>query len=340
MKVLLYFEKHDKIKTSGIGRALLHQCTALKSAGVEYTFDPKDSFDLAHINTYWPHSKKVLKNIKKRGIPVIVHGHSTIEDFKNSFKCWKLIAKVWYNPNLYWFYKSADFIITPTQYSKECIDAYRLGTPVIHVSNGIDIKEYEYNQKYIDEFKKFFNITNEPVVMGVGFPFNRKGIKDFFLIAKERPNIKFIWFGHLSKMIMTDDVRRAIKHRPKNVLMPGYIANSIIKGCYHYAKCMLFTTYEETEGIVVLEALASKCPLLVRDIPVYKDWLQDGINCYKASSDEEFLKKLDFILTDDNSKIIENGYKVSQDLSLEKIGINLRKAYELVLKKKEKANDK
>ena len=158
MKVLLYFEKEEKIKTSGIGRALRHQIAALTSAGIEYTLNPKDNYDIAHINTYFPHSKRLLKRLKKKGIPVIVHGHSTIEDFKNSFRLWKLMA-VWFNPNLMYFYKHADLIITPTEYSKRCIDAYKLGTEVRYVSNGIDKDEYAYDQKKIDDFKKYLRMT-------------------------------------------------------------------------------------------------------------------------------------------------------------------------------------
>ena len=51
MKVLLYFEGQEAIKTSGIGRALSHQIRALESQGIEYTLNPKDNFDIAHINT-------------------------------------------------------------------------------------------------------------------------------------------------------------------------------------------------------------------------------------------------------------------------------------------------
>ena len=66
MKVLLYFEKPEKIKTSGIGRAMRHQIAALTSAGVDFTTNPMDDFDVAHINTYWPDSKRLLKRIKKQ----------------------------------------------------------------------------------------------------------------------------------------------------------------------------------------------------------------------------------------------------------------------------------
>ena len=333
MKVLLYFEKEEKIKKSGIGRALRHQIAALTSAGVEYTLDPKDTYDIAHINTYFPESKKLVKKLKKKGVPVIVHGHSTKEDFQNSFRLWKLM-KLWFYPNLMWFYKNADFIITPTQYSKDLIDSYNLGTEVIFVSNGIDPKEYAYDEEKIKAFKEFFKIKEgEKVVIGIGFPFNRKGIKDFFAVAKEKPDVKFIWFGYLQRILTQPNVLRAIKHRPSNVIMPGYIDNAIIKGALRYAECLFFPSYEETEGIVVLEALASNCPVLIRDIGVYADWLEDGRDCYKGHNNEEFLEKLNTIMSSNNTQLVKNGYKLAEERTLEKVGVELREAYENLLEK-------
>lgn len=333
MKVLLYFEKEEKIKKSGIGRALRHQIAALTSAGIEYTLNPKDTYDIAHINTYFPASKRLVKRLKKKGVPVIVHGHSTKEDFRNSFRLWKLM-NLWFTPNLMWFYRNADFIITPTQYSKNLIDSYGLGTEVIYVSNGIEPKEYAYDKAKIQAFKDHFRIKEgEKVVIGIGFPFNRKGIKDFFAVAKERPDVKFIWFGFLQRILTQPNVLRAIKHRPSNVLMPGYIDNQIIKGALRYAECLFFPSYEETEGIVVLEALASNCPVLIRDIGVYADWLEDGKDCFKGKNNEEFLSKLDYIMNNNTDEVVKNGYKLVEDRTLEKVGQELKAAYENLLER-------
>lgn len=334
MKVLLYFGKINKIKKSGIGRALKHQMLALESQGIEYTLDPSDTFDIAHINTYWPDSKKLFKKLKEKNIPVIMHGHSTIEDFKNSFRFWKLIAKIWYNKNLLWFYKNADLIITPTPYSKKCIDNYNLGTKVIAISNGINPKEYEYNKENVRAFKHKFHLNDDDkVVIGVGFPFNRKGIKDFFEIARELPYVKFFWFGHLQKILTEHNVLKAIRHKPHNVIMPGYIDGHIIKGAYHFAKAFVFKSYEETEGIVVLESLASRCPTLIRDIGVYEDWMIHKKNCLKAHNNREFISNIKYVLSNDNTEMLNEGYKLVNQRTIDDIGKDLKQAYLSVLKK-------
>ena len=51
MKVLLFSEGMNLIKISGLGRAIMHQQRAMELNGIEYTLDPKDSYDVVHINT-------------------------------------------------------------------------------------------------------------------------------------------------------------------------------------------------------------------------------------------------------------------------------------------------
>ena len=46
MKVLLFSEGKKMFSKSGVGRALKHQMEALTFAGIEYTTDEKDSFDI------------------------------------------------------------------------------------------------------------------------------------------------------------------------------------------------------------------------------------------------------------------------------------------------------
>ena len=113
--------------------------------------------------------------------------------------------------------------------------------------------------------------------------------------------------------------------------MPGYIDGDVIQGALQGADLFFFPSYEETEGIVVLEALASKIPLLIRDIPVYEDWLTNNIDCYKGNNNEEFVSLITEILNKDNTNIIENGYKIAQKRDIKIVGEQLIEVYKKVI---------
>ena len=327
MKVLLYFESIEKIKKSGIGRAMRHQMKALESAGVDFTIDPKDTYDMVHINTLFSKSKKILKKCNKNNIPVIVHGHSTYEDFRDSFRLWK-VAKLWFYPQLTYMYKHAGMIITPTPYSEKLIKSYGLCKDVTNVTNGINLDDYKPDPEKVEAFKNHFGIKDQKVVIGIGFPFVRKGLHDFIEVARRNPDITFIWFGYLQKILTSHKMLKAMKHKPDNVILPGYIDNSIIKGAMQYAECLFFPSYEETEGIVVLEALASYCPVLVRRIGVYDGWLVEDKNCLMAKGNDEFNEKLHKLMKMDTTSMCKEGYKVVEERTLEIVGQKLKAIYE------------
>lgn len=337
MKTLIYFQDADTIKTSGIGRAMSHQLQSCKAAGVETTINKKDTYDLAHINTYWGKSQRLLKRLKKKGIPVIAHGHTTVEDFRRSFKIWQLVAP-FVKRGIYYMYGHADMVITPTPYSKSLIEAYGVAKKVVAISNGIDIPLYAPDPQAVKEFHEHFGLKeDEKFVMAVGFPFEKKGLLDFVEVARQFPDIKFFWFGHLPRIATNEKAARAMKKAPKNVIFPGYIKGSMIRGAYQSALCLFFPSYEENEGIVVLEALASHCPLLLRDIGTYHPWLEDGVSAHLKKNNEEFTAQIkEFIEHGEDPKILEAGYEVAKARDLPIIGEQLKKAYEELLAEKGK----
>ena len=335
MKTLIYFQNADTIKHSGIGRAMSHQLQACKDAGIEPIIDKKADYDIAHINTYFGKSHRVLKRCKKRGIPVIVHGHSTFEDFRNSFRLWKVMEPT-FDRQLKYMYSRADMIIAPTPYARDLIKGYGYCQNVIAISNGIDIPAYERKEEAVAAFRKKFGLAkDEKFFMGVGFPFQRKGLIDFIEVARRFPDTKFIWFGALQRILTSTKILKAIKRKPENVIMAGYCSGDLIKGAYHEASALFFPSYEETEGIVVLEALATHCPLVIRDIGVYKPWLEDGKNCHMCKDNDEFAATLSSLLEKgEDPALLEAGYQVALDRDLPKVGQRLKAAYEQLLKEK------
>lgn len=330
MKVLLYLEAENYLKKSGIGRAIKHQAKALSLVGQDFTTDPNDDYDLVHLNTYGLKSWLLMAKAQKAGKKVIMHGHSTEEDFRNSFIFSNLLSPL-FKKYLCQFYNKADAIITPTLYSKSLIEQYGVKTPIFAVSNGIDLEQYRADSEKEAAFRQYFDIKEgEKVVMGAGLFFLRKGIDDFVKVAQAMPDVRFIWFGETNKWVIPAQVRRLVngKH-PKNLIFPGYIKGGVYEGAMTSADAFFFPSREETEGIVVLEALASRQHLVLRDIPVYDGWV-DQNSAELATDIPGFIQALTKILAGDSNKM-DAGYKVAQSRRLETVGQALVDVYKKVM---------
>ncbi|CAM3187391.1 glycosyltransferase [Lactococcus hircilactis] len=329
MKILLYLEAEDFLSHSGIGRAMKHQQRALDLMHIDWTKNPEDDYDILHLNTYGFKSWKILKDAKKAGKKVIFHGHSTKEDFQDSFLFSNLVAPL-FKRYLMHFYNAADLIITPTEYSKHLIQSYGVTCPIIPISNGINLQKYERSAQKEAAFISHFNIQpGEKVVITAALYFKRKGIDDFVKVAQKMPNVRFIWFGYQNLWTIPGWVRRIVKkNHPKNVEFPGYISGDVFEGAMTAADCFFFPSREETEGIVVLEALASHQNVVVRDIPVYKGWL-DEASSSMATDVDGFTKAITEVLNGTVDKT-EHGYQVAQARSIERSAQQLLKAYQHV----------
>ena len=229
-------------------------------------------------------------------------------------------------------YSKGDAIITPTPYSKSLIQSYGITKPIYPVSNGIELPLYAPSEEKVRGFRNYFHIQEDDrIVLGVGLPFERKGILDFVKVAEALPQYRFIWFGEIASLAVPQKINDVIEHHPDNCEFPGYVKGPIIQGAYQDADVFFFPSFEETEGIVVLEALASKQQVVVRDIGVFDPWLVHGKTCYKGHDNEEFASLIEGCIEGRLPSTTEEGYQVALTRSIDTIGRQLKMVYEAVL---------
>lgn len=334
MKVLLYAEGLKAINKSGLGKAINHQMKALEDENIEYTLNPKDDYDILHINTWFLKSYFIAKHAKRKGKKIVYHAHSTEEDYKNGFIFAKQTSKLikWW---LIKCYKLGDVIITPTLYSKNLLLGYKglENKKIYAISNGVELDFFESNKSYGDDFRRMYNYTkDDKVIVGIGLYIERKGIIDFVELAKRMPEYKFIWFGYSPLAAATHHVREAVNTKLDNLIFAGYVERSMIRAALNGCDLYIFPTFEETEGIPIIEAFACKTNAIIRDIPIFDGWLEDGKNVYKAKGIEEFEVKIKKFLNGELKSLTENAYEVVKEKDQRNIGKQLRTVYEEVLK--------
>ena len=334
MKVLLYTQSEKIIGNSGLGKAIKHQMKALDEVGVSYTTDENDDYDILHINTYFPKSYFFAKKAKKVGKKIVYHAHSTEEDYKNGFILANQTSKA-FKKWLIKCYSLGDVIVTPTPYSKKILQGYKglEDKKIIDVSNGIELDFFKEDKSLKEKFRQRYGYTNEDkIIFGIGLYIERKGIVDFTELAKRLPEYKFIWFGYSPLAAATENVKKAVHTKLPNLKFAGYVKPEIIREAMNGADLFLFPTLEETEGIPIIEACACKCDAIIRDIPIFDDWLIDGKNVYKAKDIDDFEKKIKLFFDGKLPSLTDEAYKVAKDRDIKKIGIKLKEIYESLYK--------
>lgn len=332
MKVLLYTEGEKMTSNSGLGKAIKHQMKALESANVDYTTNLKDDYDIIHINFYGPKSYYLAKKAHRKGKKVVYHAHSTEEDFRSGFIFCKQLAPI-FKKWLIKCYSLGDVIVTPTPYSKKLLEGYGIKKKIYAISNGIELDLFKKDEEAGKRFRKEYNYKeNDKVIIGIGLYITRKGIVDFVELAKRLKDYKFIWFGYSPLAAATEDVKKAVNTKLDNLVFAGYVKQQVIKDAMNGCDIYLFPTYEETEGIPIIEACACKTTAIIRDIPIFEEMLEDGKNVYKAKTIDEFEEKIKGIITKKLPKIGDKAYKVAEERDIKKVGEQLKKVYEEVLK--------
>lgn len=331
MKVRLYKGMFRLIEKSGIGRALYHQQDMLERAGIEVTFKNERDAAAVHINTVFPDALLAALLAILRGQKVIYYGHSTMEDFRNSFKFSNILAplfKIW----IKLCYSSGDIIITPTEYSKSLLLGYGIKKPVYALSNGIDTEFFKYSDASRRRFREKYMLgENQKAVISVGHFIERKGLIEYIRLARQMPDVRFFWFGYTNLELVPSEIRRAVDSAPPNLTFPGYVCRDELRDAYCGCDLFCFMSHEETEGIVVLEALSCSIPVVLRDIPVYGGWLTDGVDVLKAESDEEFFRLASDVLSGSAPDLTHCGRAAAEARSIAQVSRQLTEIYEELL---------
>lgn len=332
MKVLLYTEGEKISSKSGLGKAIKHQMKALEYAKVDYTRNLKDNYDIVHINFYGPKSYLLAKKAKKMGKKVVYHAHSTEEDFRDGFIFCKQIAPL-FKKWLIKCYSLGDIIVTPTPYSKKLLEGYGIKNKIYAISNGIELELFKKDEEAGKRFRKRYNYTSkDKVIIGIGLYITRKGIVDFVELARRMPEYKFIWFGYSPLEVATKDVRTTVNTKLDNLVFAGYVEQEVIKEAMNGCDIYLFPTFEETEGIPIIEACACQTNAIIRDIPIFDEWLEDGKNVYKAKDINDFEIKIKKLLNKELPELGNKAYNVAKERDLKIVGEQLKKVYEEALK--------
>lgn len=344
MKINFFLTKIDMSKEqNGIHSAATRFAEMLRKNGIDVDINGKGyDYDIFHSHVPSPVSIYKFKKGRKRGIKTLTHGHTTINDVRGSFIFTQNSLILTQNETflkhmknyMTYYYNQGDLVLTPSRWAKENLAEAGVNVPIEVLSNGINLKKFKYDRKRGDTFRKEHGVDKKDVlVYSVGMVFIRKGVDIFKQIAKKMPEIKFFWIGKLceSFLVNSKPMKKLFSNMPENCEFLGFVKD--IVGACSGGDIFCFPTRAETQGIVILEAAACKSPIIVTDLPVFKDWLFEGGNCLKAKSVDDFADSIEKIIENKKlrDKLIKNGTKLAKENDINKTIKQLIGHYENLL---------
>ncbi|MBC1516297.1 glycosyltransferase family 4 protein [Listeria immobilis] len=239
---------------------------------------------------------------KKRGV-CVGYVHFLPETMEGSLKLpW--IARVVFYKYLISFYKRMDEIVVVNPSFIPKLTAYNIPEEKIHyIPNFVSKKTFfPISQTEKNVAREKYGITEDKfTVIGIGQVQHRKGVLDFIEVAKQLPEVQFVWAGGFSFGKITsgyEELKRIYDNPPDNVKFIGIVDRSEMNACINMADIFFMPSYNELFPMAILEAMSSNVPVLLRNLDLYEEIL-DGYYV-KEADNQGFIQAIQRLKTDEN----------------------------------------
>ncbi|MCG8458367.1 MAG: glycosyltransferase, partial [Holophagales bacterium] len=183
-----------------------------------------------------------------------------------------------------------DAVVVPSRAMEETLRDYGVTTPMERIPTGL--RPEDFTRGNGSEFRDRFRIRSDrPTLVHIGRLAHEKNV-GFLLrmlrrVADQVPDVLLVIAGEGPAR---ESLQRQMidLHLSEHVLFVGYLdRGSDLLDCYRAADAFVFASRTETQGLVVLEAMALSVPVVSTAVMGTRDILDPGKGCLVAEEDEE-----------------------------------------------------
>ncbi|MHB1054185.1 MAG: glycosyltransferase [Thiobacillus sp.] len=251
--------------------------------------DPAD-FDLVHIHTPFLAHRAGVRWARRHGLPCVETYHTLFEEYFHHYL--PFLPKKWLAAAARMISRKecdgVTAVIAPSSAMKHALLAYGVSSPIHIIPTGLNLTDFANCDG--PAFRARHAISPErPVMAYVGRVAFEKNL-DFLLRMTERvrhnlPDVLLVIAGEGPARA---SLERAVSKRglADNVRFVGYLERKTeLPACYCAADAFVFASKTETQGLVLLEAMALGVPVVGLAEMGTKDVLKEGAGCRIAPDD-------------------------------------------------------
>jgi glycosyltransferase involved in cell wall biosynthesis len=238
----------------------------------------KSNYDIIHIQTPFIAHYVGVSLAKKLQIPRVETYHTYFEEYLYHYipflpKSWmKYVARHYTKTQC----NDLDAVIVPSTAMQEVLMRYGVKIFTEVLPTGIELEKFQSGDG--ENFRKSYNIPlDRPTLIFIGRVAFEKNI-DFLLhvvdkVRQRIPNVLLLIAGEGPSLPHLKKLAEKL-HLNNNVIFVGYLdRNKELLDCYASGDAFVFASNTETQGLVLLEAMALGVPLVSTAVMGTKDIL-------------------------------------------------------------------
>jgi len=265
----------------------------------------KLDLDIIHVHSPFITGRVGLRYARRYHIPIVFTFHTLYDQYVHYVPVAQDLARdfvIKYNRK---FCNQCDHIIVPSREVEAMLDNYNIKTPISVIPTGVPIEKFNHGDTMW--LRKNYDIPEENrILLFVGRLAKEKNLEflldAFNLIHNQTPNTTLV-------LTAQGPMEAELKNHAQNlglslehdVIFTGALPFDTLVNVYYSADLFVFSSLTETQGLVLLEAMAAGLPVVAVKAYGVLDMVDDGINGYLTECDiREFAAAVNRLLTNDN----------------------------------------
>lgn len=297
--------------------------------------------EIIHLQSPFLMGRMGLRYAKRYNVPLVFTYHTMYDQYVHYLPFAKNLSKVLMQKWSTDFCNQCDLVITPTEIIREHIKSTGVQVPVINLSTGIDIDEFENTDR--TWLRQSFGFKeNETILLHIGRLGKEKNVpfllKAFKQILTHKPEGRLVIVGGGPDLKNLQSIAEDLEIS-EYVTFTGIIPRKDLINAYAGADIFIFASLTETQGLVLCEAKAAELPVVAVKALGASEMIRDGEDGFLTRySMDHFVDKVMLLMEDKTLRAAmsrnaqENAYEMSSYNQTKK----LLEAYKGLLEWKEK----
>lgn len=300
-------------------------------------------FDLVHVHHPFWMGEKGLKLAKKAGIPVVLTYHTRLEMYSENLPFGKLFFKnILSHKIIQRFAQKCDGIIAPTISARDYLDNVGVSRQKLVIPTGIELNNFQNaDVKDIHLLRNQYVKEGELFLCSV-FRLSPEKNADFLIeglrIVKDNTNVRFKCII-IGEGPAKESIQELIKQKgmTEEIILRGKVPPEEMAQYYLASDLFVFSSQSETQGMVLLEAMAGKCPVVCIRSSGTDDAVINGYNGYKTAANLQEWADNIIELLENNSlreQMSKNAEKYAGKFSIENTSERMEAFYRRLISQK------